>query len=61
MTKKNSSIIFSKNNNIGTLSKHMVGTNLEHIGNAIYGKGIWSEVIKNRKFCGTDKVVWSNG
>lgn len=61
MTKKHSSIIFSKNNNIGTLSKHMFGTNLEHIGDAIYRNGIWSEVIKNRKFCGPDKLVWNNG
>ena len=61
MTKKYSSISFSKNNNIGKLSKHMFGTNLEHIGDAIYRNGIWAEVIKNRKFCGPDKLVWNNG
>ena len=61
MTDKHSSISFSKNNKIANLSKHMFGTNLEHIGDAIYRNGIWAEVINNRKFCGPDKLVWNNG
>ena len=61
MTNKHSSISFSKNNKIANLSKHMFGTNLEHIGDAIYRNGIWAEVINNRKFCGPDKLVWNNG
>ena len=39
----------------------MFGTNLEHIGDAIYRNGIWAEVIQNRKFCGPDKLMWNNG
>ena len=39
----------------------MFGTNLEHIGDAIYRNGIWAEIIKNRKFCGPDKLMWING
>ena len=44
-----SSISFSKDKKIADLSNHMFGTNLEHIGVAIYSNGIWAEVIKNRK------------
>jgi len=61
MTNKFSSISFSKDKIIADLSKHMFGTNLEHIGDAIYRNGIWAEVIKNRKFCGPDKLSWNNG
>ena len=61
MTNKISEINFSKKNIIANLSKHMFGTNLEHIGDAIYRNGIWAEVIQNRKFCGPDKLMWNNG
>ena len=44
-----SSISFSKDKKIADLSNHMFGTNLEHIGDAIYRNGIWAEIIKNRK------------
>ena len=53
-----SSISFSKEKKIADLSNHMFGTNLEHIGDAIYRNGIWAEIIKNRKFCGPDKLMW---
>jgi hypothetical protein len=56
-----SSISFSKDKKIADLSNHMFGTNLEHIGDAIYRNGIWAEIIKNRKFCGPDKLMWNNG
>jgi len=55
------SISFKKNRVIGKLTNHMFGSNLEHIGDAIYRNGIWSELIDNRKFCGPDKLVWNNG
>ena len=61
MNKSESSISFSIKNELSNLSKHMFGTNLEHIGDAIYRNGIWAEVIDNRKFCGPDKLVWNNG
>ena len=54
-------ILIKKNEVIGKLTKHMFGSNLEHIGDAIYRNGIWSELIDNRKFCGPDKLVWNNG
>ena len=55
------SISFKKDRVIGKLTNHMFGSNLEHIGDAIYRNGIWSELIDNRKFCGPDKLVWNNG
>ena len=55
------SISFKKDRVIGKLTNHMFGSNLEHIGDAIYRNGIWSELIDNRKFCGHDKLVWNNG
>ena len=55
------SISFKKDRVIGRLTNHMFGSNLEHIGDAIYRNGIWSELIDNRKFCGHDKLVWNNG
>ena len=55
MNKNIATISFSKNNILSKLSKHMFGTNLEHIGDAIYRNGIWAEVVENRKFCGPDK------
>lgn len=61
MNKNIATISFSKNNILSKLSKHMFGTNLEHIGDAIYRNGIWAEVVENRKFCGPDKLVWNNG
>ena len=61
MNKNIATISFSKNNILSRLSKHMFGTNLEHIGDAIYRNGIWAEVVENRKFCGPDKLVWNNG
>ena len=61
MTNNISEINFSKKNIIANLSEHMFGTNLEHIGDAIYRNGIWAEVIQNRKFCGPDKLMWNNG
>ena len=56
MTNNISEIPFSKKNIIANLSEHMFGTNLEHIGDAIYRNGIWAEVIQNRKFC--SKATW---
>ena len=61
MTKNISSISFSKDKILTEISELMFGTNLEHIGEAIYRNGIWSEIVKNRKFCGPDKLVWNNG
>ena len=61
MTNNISEINFSKKKIIANLSEHMFGTNLEHIGDAIYRNGIWAEVIQNRKFCGPDKLMWNNG
>ena len=61
MTKNISSISFSKDKILTEISEHMFGTNLEHIGEAIYRNGIWAEIVKNRKFCGPDKLVWNNG
>ena len=61
MNKKTFKITFNKNKNIGKLSPHMFGANLEHIGEAIYNNGIWTEIIKNRKFCGPDKLIWNTG
>ena len=60
MNKGKSSISFSKKNELSNLSKHMFGTNLEHIGDAIYRNGIWAEVIDNRKFCGPDTVSYTH-
>ena len=40
MNKNIATISFSKNNILSKLSKHMFGTNLEHIGDAIYINGI---------------------
>ena len=62
MNKKNisTSISYNTSKAISKLPPHMFGANLEHIGEAIYNNGIWSETIKNRKFCGPDKLVWNN-
>ena len=62
MNKRNnlSTISYKKSNIVSSLPLHMFGANLEHIGEAIYNNGIWSEVINNRKFCGSDKLVWNN-
>jgi len=53
-------ILIKKNEVIGKLTKHMFGSNLEHIGDAIYRNGIWAELVDNRKFCGPDKLMWNN-
>ncbi len=61
MINKVNRIRFNIDESIGQLSPHMFGANLEHIGEAIYKNGIWTEVIENRKFCGPDKLIWENG
>lgn len=40
---------------IGEVHDHLYGANLEHIGRSIY-QGHWSEVLRNRKFLGHDKM-----
>ena len=63
MNKKNisTSISYNTSKAISKLPPHMFGANLEHIGEAIYDNGIWCETIKNRKFCGPDKLIWNTG
>ena len=58
--KISASITYYKSKVISKLPPHMFGANLEHIGEAIYNNGIWSQTNKNRKFCGPDKLVWNN-
>lgn len=43
------------NQQIGEVHDHLYGANLEHIGRSIY-QGHWSEMLRNRKFLGHDKM-----
>ncbi len=41
--------------NLGAVHDHLYGANLEHIGRCVY-EGHWSEMLRNRKFLGHDKM-----
>jgi alpha-N-arabinofuranosidase len=47
------SISINPNKIIGDVHDYLYGTNLEHLGEAIYG-GIWAEMLKSPKFAGVD-------
>lgn len=48
-------IALDLNKRIGAVHDHLYGANLEHIGRSIY-QGHWSEILRNRKFLGHDKM-----
>jgi alpha-N-arabinofuranosidase len=49
------SIALDLSSDLGGVHDHLYGANLEHIGRCVY-EGHWSEMLRNRKFLGHDKM-----
>ncbi len=48
-------IVIDPERHLGEIHDHLYGANLEHIGRSVY-EGHWSEILRNRKFLGHDRM-----